>query len=75
MPSKYVRPGSSLIGLAAEIAKLRRDHMSVSDLWSATQSTGIEVSYDNFIASLDILYALGAVSIEGGTLHWGRRDN
>lgn len=73
LPDKYVREGSSILGQAANLLRLRRPGMTVSDLWYSVRESSIEMSYDRFILSLDLLYILGAVDVSEGVIRWPER--
>jgi hypothetical protein len=70
LPDKYVRTRSSLIGQASSLIELRRDGMTVSELWAEAVRARRPLSYDSFLLSLDLLYSIGVVSIEDGVLRW-----
>lgn len=71
LPTKYVREGSSLLGQAGKLLARRRPGMTVSDLWAEARHGDSTISYDSYILTLDLLFAIGAVRIEDGILLWG----
>jgi len=74
LPTKRVEEDRALLTLGAEILDKLREPKTVSRLWDEVKR-GKEnerdsslVTYDWFILSLDLLYALGTIDLEHGRL-------
>lgn len=72
LPTKHIKQDRSLIGVGAEILLLLDNSKTISSLWNRFQKriesiegTG-EISFDWFILSLDLLYALGTIDYQRG---------
>lgn len=70
LPSKYVPLSMSVIGQAAFILGHRHEDQTVSDLWTRVRDAHDSLSFGNFVTSLTLLHALGAVEIRYGLLRW-----
>lgn len=67
-PTKGISPERSLLGIGAEILDILKRPMSVSEVWTiykrrTNRGQRDFVSFDWFILTLDLLYAIGAVSL------------
>ena len=72
LPTKYVQERASLLGQAAHLLSMRRQEMTVSELWTeAREAEDFSMSYDTFVLALDFLYIVGAVKLRDGVLLWG----
>ncbi|WP_369692497.1 ABC-three component system middle component 6 [Denitrobacterium detoxificans] len=68
LPTKGISPERSLLGIGAEVLEILKRPMSVSEVWTAYKRRANRgrrdfVSFDWFILALDLLYIIGAVSI------------
>lgn len=68
LPTKGISPERSLLGIGAEILDIIKRPMSVSEVWTiykrrTNRGQRDFVSFDWFILTLDLLYAMGAVSL------------
>ncbi len=70
LPTKYVPATDTLLGRAAEVLALRREHSTVSGLWSAFRDAQPEASFDTFSRALTLLFMLGVVDLDRGLLDW-----
>lgn len=78
LPTKHIPIDRSLIGVGAEILKQLERPKSVSRLWADIQKQrGDSVNrlpYDWFLLSLNMLYAIEAVSFHEGRIRRGRQS-
>jgi hypothetical protein len=68
LPTKGISPKRSLLGIGAEVLAILKHPMSVSEVWTiykrrTNRGQREFVSFDWFILTLDLLYAIGAVSL------------
>lgn len=74
LPTKHVRADRALIGIGSEHLGLLRKPMTVSSLWDAFRRQRgklpgmAPITYDWFVLALDLLYVIGAVTIDSGVL-------
>jgi hypothetical protein len=70
LPTKYLSPERSLIGIGAEILAQLDTDRTVSELWARVQncrsSTASPLSFDWFVLSLTFLFSIAAVDYERG---------
>lgn len=69
LPTKGVSPSRALISLGADILRILTESKTVSRLWQdfrKESSANIDVSFDWFVLSLDLLYLLGVVEFDRG---------
>ena len=66
LPTKHISVGRSLIGTSALVLEHSRGLETVSELWYRLQT--IDITFDEFISALDLLYMMGAVEFENGLL-------
>jgi hypothetical protein len=72
LPSKHLRENQALIGLGAVILRHLDDGRSVSELWERSRLDDITgprerpMSFDWFVLSLTLLYAMDAIELERG---------
>lgn len=72
LPTKRLREDRALIGIGAEILRLLDERKTVSRLWdefkrSRTDGAGT-ASFDWFVLALDLLFMMGAVTLERGLM-------
>lgn len=68
-PTKHLAPEQSLLGLGAIVLKRLRRPQTVTALWEKVRMVPDGgVTFEHFILSLDLLYALQAISLEDGLL-------
>lgn len=74
LPTKGVGPDRALLTLGADVLALLQEPKTVSKLWEDLQrdrlsrSARAKVSFDWFVLSLDVLFALGCVYLSKGKL-------
>ncbi len=69
MPTKGVPPHRALLSLGADILRLLTEAKTVSRLWDdfrKARPSATDVTFDWFVLSLDLLFLIGAVSLEHG---------
>lgn len=73
LPTKYITPERSLLGVGAEILTIvKKQSETISGLWDkirkkhAVSSKNTPISYRWFILSLDLLYLMEAIRFEKG---------
>ena len=75
LPTKHVRGDRALIGVGGELLRLLKQPMTVSRLWDevrearATFAPASPIGYEWFVLGLDLLFIMGAVSLDRGVLH------
>jgi hypothetical protein len=77
LPSKKLRPGSSLIYIGARILILLDEPKTVSRLWEDlkkdyvgnSSTDAVAFPYDWFVLALDLLFAMGAIVLSQGRLY------
>lgn len=80
-PTKGITPQRALLTIAAEIALVIDEPMTVSQAWTGlrrwreTQKHYAPVTYAWFVLALDVLFALGALEYGDGMLSVVRRNN
>lgn len=74
LPTKGVSPDRALLTLGADVLALLKEPKTVSKLWADVQrdrlnrSAFAKVSFDWFVLSLDVLFALGCIQLTKGKL-------
>jgi hypothetical protein len=73
LPTKRLAPEKALITVGAEILRLLAEPKTVSRTWEEIRKSrkgrdGDRLTYDWFVLALDLLYALGALTLERGRL-------
>ncbi|MGL5245722.1 MAG: ABC-three component system middle component 6 [Sarcina sp.] len=66
LPKKHIKLSESLFALGALVLSSIKDVKTVDEIWSNISSQkeySIKVSFDNYILTLDYLYAIGAIDI------------
>ncbi|MFC2766269.1 MAG: ABC-three component system middle component 6 [Prevotella sp.] len=68
LPTKGISPERSLLGIGGDVLGILKHPMSVSEVWTIYKRQTNRrrrdfVSFDWFILALDLLYAIGAVSL------------
>lgn len=69
LPSKHLSEDRALLTVGAHVLGLLRQPKTVSRLWTDLQrhiKSDAPVTYDWFVLSLDVLYAIGAVEFARG---------
>jgi hypothetical protein len=74
LPTKHIRGDRALIGVGGEVLRLLQQPMTVSRLWDEVRKArtmytpSSPISYDWFVLALDLLFMMGAVSLDRGVL-------
>lgn len=74
LPTKHIRPERALLTIGADILIRLKQPSTVSRLWDeicnqhGSKTNLPKLTFDRFILSLDLLFMLGAISYENGTL-------
>jgi hypothetical protein len=72
LPTKHIPQDRSLLGVGGTIlALLSERDATVSSIWEGIQESRLEtgrVSFDWFILSLDLIFAMGSVRLDRGVL-------
>jgi len=73
LPTKHISTSYSLLGVGAKILEQLYQPKTVSSLWSAVTTIPEVATFERFVLTLDLLYAIGAIEIETGLLRRCRR--
>jgi hypothetical protein len=73
LPTKHISTGKSLLGVGAKIIEHLQYPRTVSSLWSAVSTIPEVATFERFVLTLDILYAIGAIEMDAGILRRSRR--
>lgn len=79
LPTKRLRVEASLLGLGAEVIHLLDRPKTISGVWEEMKATrdreqsAGSLNYEWFVLSLDLLFAIGAVSLVDGELWRAKR--
>lgn len=68
LPTKHISTRYSLLGVGAKIIEQLHYPRTVSSLWSAVSTIPEVATFERFVLTLDILYAIGAIEIDAGLL-------
>jgi hypothetical protein len=68
LPTKHISADQSLLGVGAILLADLRHPTTVSALWDKVKKHPSVGSYERYVLTLDLLYALGAVAFENGLL-------
>ena len=71
LPTKYVPPARSLLGVGALLLRHLRRERTVASLWDTVRTEPEVASLERFALALDLLFATGAVSLHEGLLRRG----
>jgi hypothetical protein len=73
LPTKHISINRSLLGVGAKIIEQLQYPRTVSSLWSAVSTMPEVATFERFVLTLDLLYAIGAIEIDSGLLRRCRR--
>jgi len=77
LPTKRIPEDRSLIAIAGEVLRLLDSERTVSRLWDEFKRGRVELArretFDWFVLALDLLFMMGAVTVERGLLRRARR--
>ena len=74
LPTKRLSEDRALIGIAGELLVLLEERMTISRLWEEYKEANNSrpsvstVTFDWFVLSLDLLFSLGAITLERGMI-------
>ena len=68
LPGKHLRLEESLLAGAALVLVALRSPLTVSSVWEKVRDSQAIPTYDRFTLSLDLLFALGLITLESGRL-------
>lgn len=71
LPSKHVPPSRSLLGIGAFLLHHLERERTLASLWDAVRAVPEVASFERFTLALDLLFALGAVTLDRGLLRRG----
>lgn len=69
LPDKNITLSNSLIGLGSKIIIELNTPQTVSSLWEKVRKKYLEIrTFERFVLSLDLLYAMGLIELENGII-------
>lgn len=68
LPTKHVPTRQSLVGVGALILRQLDEARTLSDLWDRMHEVPEVGTFKRLVLTLDLLYAIGAVTFEDGLL-------
>ncbi|HMV65752.1 MAG TPA: hypothetical protein PKA64_02785 [Myxococcota bacterium] len=73
LPTKGIDPDRALLALGADVLRLLDEPKTISRVWEELAEAHADpqrstLTFDWFVLSLDVLFALGIVSLERGRL-------
>lgn len=68
LPTKHVPAKQSLLGVGGLLLKQLDNARTLSDLWERVRLFPEVGTFRRFVLALDLLYAMGAVTLEEGLL-------
>jgi len=69
LPDKNITLSNSLIGLGSRIIIELNTPQTVSSLWEKVRRKCSEIrTFERFVLSLDLLYAMGLIELENGII-------
>ena len=68
LPNKHIPTNRSLVGIGALVLEHLERPTNVSRLWESVKNQQGVASFQNFVLSLDYLFAVGAIDYERGLL-------
>jgi hypothetical protein len=68
LPTKQVTVSRSLLGVGATLLSALDGKYTVSRFWEKARGIPAVGSFQRFVLTLDLLYAIGAIVIEDGLL-------
>ena len=72
MPTKHIPTNRSLLGVGAFLLEHLRRPRTVTALWDAVKAVPEVGSFQRFVLAVDLLHALGAVTLDSGMLRRAR---
>ena len=68
LPTKHLSTNDSLLGIGASLILLLGQQQTLTRLWDEARLMNRQITYPQFLLSLDLLYTLGAVEMDNGVL-------
>jgi len=68
LPTKHISTSHSLLGVGATILEHLYQPRTVSSLWSSVSTMPEVATFERFVLTLDLLYAIGAIEMDAGLL-------
>jgi len=68
LPTKHIRPEDSLLVVAAQLLVKLHGDLTVTELWDEMRHSPGVASFERFVPALDLLFALGLIDLNRGTL-------
>lgn len=72
LPTKHIPASQSILGVGAVLLRHLSRERTVSELWERVRVVKEVGTFERFVMALDLLYAVGAVRLEGGLLRTSR---
>lgn len=73
LPSKHISQPQSLLGVGALLLGIIDKPHTVTSLWERVRDETTVGTFERFVLALDMLYVVGAVSLESGLIVRARR--
>lgn len=79
LPSKHLSQQRALLSVGAKILQHLQSPKTVSAIWEELTKAGDDkalsnMGYNSFILTLDLLYSISAIEMEGGLLSVKKHD-
>ena len=71
LPSKHIALDFSLLGIGGHLLERLQEPQTVSSLWETSKGENGIATFERFVLSLTLLYALGAVDWKEGLISRG----
>jgi hypothetical protein len=68
LPTKHVPPDRSLLGVGALLLQHLERARTVASLWDIARTFPEVATFERFSLALDLLFAVGALRLDGGLL-------
>lgn len=68
LPSKYVSPERSMLGIGGRLLAELREPTTISALWDRARAFPEITTFERFVLGVDLLFLLGAVEMRAGLL-------
>jgi len=68
LPDKYISIEETMLGLGAVAYRKLETPQTVTNLWRFMMRVPQVATYERFLLSLDLLYALGMIEMHEGTI-------
>lgn len=68
LPTKHISPQRSLLGLGAVLLRRIEKPKTIVGFWNEVREVPEVATFQRFVLALDLLYTLGAVTLEDGLI-------